>query len=191
MNVYFISGMSTNCKVFDNLQLPKGFDKRYIEWLAPCEDESLYEYTQRMATNIDQSAPFVLVGYSFGGIIVQEMNKFLMPKKTIIIASMKAGDVIPALFRLGRRTRFTEHLPVQSFKTNDLIFDFFSRFVYRVKREDMEKYVSYTDPLYTKWSLYQILNWQASSTCPNIYHIHGTKDQMFPVCNIHKHINFI
>lgn len=179
MNVYFISGMSANCKVFDNIQLPMGFNKKYIEWLIPYEKESLDEYTYRMSASIDTSQPFVLVGYSFGGIIVQEMNKFMTPQKTIIIASMKAADEVPPLLRLGRRIKFTEYLPVQFFKTSDLVSDFFIRFVYRTTREDMEKYVSYTDPLYTRWSLFQILNWH-SITCPNLYHIHGTKDQMFP-----------
>lgn len=180
MDVYFISGMSANCKVFDTIDLPYGFEKRYIEWLKPNEGELLSEYSQRMSVNIDTSKPFVLVGYSFGGIIVQEMNKFLTPCKTIIIASMKAGDEKPALFRVGHRIKFTEYLPIGFFKTSDLIFDFFSRFVYHARREDMEKYVSYTDPFYTKWSLFQILNWDSIFRCPNLYHIHGTKDQMFP-----------
>ncbi len=180
MDIYFISGMSANCKVFDAIKLPYGFDKKYIEWLIPENNESLDEYTHRMSVSIDTSKPFVLVGYSFGGIIVQEMNKFLTPCKTIIIASMKAEDEIPALFRVGHRIKFAEYLPVGFFKTSDLISDFFSRFVYHTKREDMEKYISYTDPFYTKWSLYQILNWHSTFECPNLYHIHGTKDQMFP-----------
>lgn len=180
MNVYFISGMSANCKVFDKLQLPEGFDKQYIEWLIPYENESLDEYTRRMAVNIDTSQPFVLVGYSFGGIIVQEMNKFMTPQKTIIMASMKAEDEIPPLFRLGRRIKFAEYLPIGFFKTSDLISDFFARFVYHATREEIDKYVSYTDPVYTKWCLYQILNWHSSFACAHLYHIHGTKDQMFP-----------
>lgn len=180
MNVYFISGMSANCKVFDAIELPEGFDKQYIEWLIPFEKETLDEYTHRISLDIDTSKPYVLVGYSFGGVIVQEMNRFLNPLKTIIIASMKAEDEIPALFRLGRKIGFSEYLPSRFFKTNDLISDFFARFVYRATPADMAKYVSYTDPVYTKWCLNQILYWHSTFPCPNLYHIHGTKDQMFP-----------
>lgn len=180
MDVYFISGMSANCKVFDAIELPEVFEKKYIEWLIPYEKESLDEYTRRIALNIDTSKPFVLVGYSFGGVIVQEMNKFLTPQKTIIIASMKGNDQIPALFRLGGRLGFAEYLPASFFKTSDFVSDFFARFVYRASPEDMARYVSYTDPVYTKWCLNKILNWNSSFVCPNLYHIHGTKDQMFP-----------
>lgn len=180
MNVYFISGMSANCKVFDAIKLPEGFNKKYIEWLIPYEKETLDEYTHRMSSDIDVSEPFVLIGYSFGGIIVQEMNKYLTPQKTIIIASMKTDDTIPALFRWGRKIGFPEHLPTRFFKANDTVFDFIARFVYRASPEDMAKYVSYTDAVYTKWCLNQILHWDSSFVCPNLYHIHGTRDQMFP-----------
>lgn len=172
--------MSANCKVFDKIKLPEAFEKKYIEWLIPDEAESLDEYTRRMAADIDTSKLFVLVGYSFGGIIVQEMNRFLSPQKTIIISSLKAEDETPALLRFGRRIKFAEYFPVQFFTSNELILDFFIRFIYQAKREDMEKYISYTDPVYTKWSLHQIIHWHPKHTCPNLYHIHGEKDMVFP-----------
>lgn len=75
VNVYFISGMCYNCGVFDKLKLPKGFKKKYIEWHIPRPDESLDEYARVMAGKIDTSHPFVLVGYSFGAVIMQEMDR--------------------------------------------------------------------------------------------------------------------
>ena len=73
ITVYFISGMCYNCKVFDKLRLPKGYKKAYIEWFIPSPDESLSEYAHKMAKTIDTSRPFILIGYSFGAVIMQEM----------------------------------------------------------------------------------------------------------------------
>lgn len=88
-NVYFISGMCYNCSVFDKLRLPKGYKKQYLEWHIPRPDESLREYAKTMAKYIDTKRPFILVGYSFGAVIMQEMSYFLSPKKSIIIPHSK------------------------------------------------------------------------------------------------------
>lgn len=36
------------------------------------------------------------------------------------------------------------------------------------------------DPVYIRWSLRQITHWKPSVKLNNIYHIHGTRDQVFP-----------
>lgn len=90
ITVYFISGMCYNCKVFDKLRLPKGYKKAYIEWFIPSPDESLSEYAHKMAKTIDTSRPFILIGYSFGAVIMQEMTLFLKPEKCVIISSFKS-----------------------------------------------------------------------------------------------------
>ena len=93
ITVYFISGMCYNCKVFDKLRLPKGYKKAYIEWFIPSPDESLSEYAHKMAKTIDTSRPFILIGYSFGAVIMQEMTLFLKPEKCVIISSFKSSSL--------------------------------------------------------------------------------------------------
>ena len=180
MKVYFLSGMCVNCKVFDKITLPAGYEKQYIEWHIPKDDETLEEYTRAMANNIDTNQPFILVGYSLGGIIMQEMNKFLNPEKNILISSMKSIDEIPPLFRIARKTRITKHLPKQLYITNKSISNLFTRLVYNMPIDDIEKCVTYTSPEYMKWASYQITHWEPTIKIDNLYHIHGTKDQVFP-----------
>lgn len=81
MKLYCISGLGANQKAFKFLKFPDGIEPVFIEWLIPERGETLVHYTQRMAKNIDTSEDFALLGLSFGGIIVQEMNRFLSPKK--------------------------------------------------------------------------------------------------------------
>lgn len=178
--VYFISGMCNACSVFDNLKLPDGYEKVYIEWLIPKEDELLEAYAIRMAEKIDTSEPFILVGYSFGGIIVQIMNGFLDPKKTIIISSMKSEKEIPQLFKFAKESHVFKYVPKSIFGATDFMTNIFSRYIYNLPIEEIRRLMAITDPVYVRWSIEKITNWTPKIKCDNLYHIHGTKDQIFP-----------
>lgn len=189
MKVYFIPGLGANCKCFKHIKLPDGFDKVYIEWFTPKGTETIEEYTHKMAEKIDTTEPFILVGYSFGGIIVQEMNKFMNPEKTILIASMKNDIQTPQLFKILKRIKFTHWFPMTFFTSKKFLSYAFLRSVYfkvrppRIKdKEDLkiEEYMTQMNPQYLKWSINQIINWKSEKECKNIYQIHGTKDIIFP-----------
>lgn len=184
INVYFISGMCYNCRVFDNLRLPQGFKKVYIEWHNPSEDESLDEYVHAMAQQIDTTSPFVLVGYSFGAVITQEMNRFLSPLKTIIISSFKSEAEIPSLFRAAKRANLIERVPRRVYSSTDFITNAFNRFVYNAPTPELSGIMVYTDPVYVRWAIKQITEWVPGGKIKHLYHIHGTADQIFPYDNI-------
>ncbi|MFV0419443.1 MAG: alpha/beta hydrolase [Dysgonomonas sp.] len=179
-NVYFISGMCYSCCVFDKLKLPKGFKKVYIEWHIPHPGESLTEYTREMAKCIEKSKPFVLVGYSFGAVIIQEMNKFLTPQKSIIISSFKSEEEIPALFRAVRMTNLVERVPMRIYSSTEFITNAFNRFVYQMSTAELSEVMTYVDPIYIKWAMKQITEWKPENKFQYLYHIHGTMDQIFP-----------
>lgn len=180
MNVYFVSGMCVNCKVFDQIELPDEYEKQYIEWYIPNGDETLEEYTRKMAKGIDRTKPFILVGYSFGGVIIQEMNKFLNPEKNIIISSIKAEFERPFLFRLAKTSHVPQNIPQKLYMVNKTISNLFTKLIYDMSLDEIDEYVSYTSAAYMKWSTSQITNWIPRKRCNNLFHIHGTKDQIFP-----------
>lgn len=180
IKVYFISGMCNNCKMFDKIILPHGYVKEYIEWHIPIANETWEQYTSNMAKGIDASKPFILIGYSLGGLIVQEMNNFITPLKTIVISSMTNEMEIPPLFRMARSVNFTKRIPDRMLAAKEFIVNVFTRFIYTMPTERISEYMVYTDPRYLKWTVYQITNWIPKLRCRNLYHIHGTKDQIFP-----------
>ena len=183
-NVYFISGMCYNCSVFDKLKLPKGFKRNYIEWLIPESNEPLRTYAKRMARQIITRRPFVIVGYSFGAVIMQEMVRFLHPRKCIIISSFKSKEEIPSLFSVVKYTKLAEHVPAKLFEQTEFIINSFNRLVYNADNTELAKYLTVTDPVYVKWAVEQITNWVPKYRTRNLYHIHGTEDQIFPFKNI-------
>lgn len=180
MVVYFLPGMCVNCKVFDKIELPYGYEKKYIDWHIPRDDESLEEYTKTMAMSINTSEPFILVGYSLGGIIMQEMNHFLKPVKNILISSMKNTSEAPTLFRFAKKIHFGSIVPKALFTTNKTISNIFAKLVYDMPIELIEECVTYTSSTYIKWATHHITIWKPTLVCNNLYHIHGTKDQIFP-----------
>ena len=178
INVYFISGMCYNCRVFDKLVLPTGYKKINIEWLDPQMNESLDEYTCKMIKHIDTKSPFILVGYSFGAVIIQEMNKYISPQKNIIISSFKSKEEIPALFRFAKMTHIVEKTPWLVYSSTDFITNIFNKFV-GIPTSEVKEYMTCVDPIYIKWSATQIINWMPPENCSNLYHIQGTADQIF------------
>lgn len=184
MEVYFIPGMCNSCAVFDDLILPNGYERKYLEWHIPHENETLNEYARKMAKNIDTSHPFILIGYSLGAVVMQEMNTFLSPQKNIVISSMKSIDEIPSLFRLAEKINFVRFVPRSVFGATKFITNVFTRFIYTMPTEIVSKCMLVTNPMYVRWAVYQITNWEPVVECPRIYHIHGTKDQIFPIKQI-------
>ena len=45
-------------------------------------------------------------------------------------------------------------------------------------------FLSVRDPLYLNWAIHHVLHWNQTETLSNVIHIHGTKDEIFPIKNI-------
>lgn len=71
--------------------------------------------------NIDTSEDFALLGLSFGGIIVQEMNRFLSPKKTILISTVKNHSELPKLMRWGGKLNADRLIPMRFFTSDSFL----------------------------------------------------------------------
>jgi pimeloyl-ACP methyl ester carboxylesterase len=72
MNIYLISGLGADKRVFSKLGFSTNHVIKHIEWIKPNSNEDLSSYARRLARQIDESKPFFLVGVSFGGMIAVE-----------------------------------------------------------------------------------------------------------------------
>ena len=101
--VYLMPGLSASPLIFERIRLPEDqFETIRLEWEIPHDGESLSQYAKRMAAKVTHENP-VLIGVSFGGILVQEMAQFLKPLKVIIISSVTGTVVSSHKFRCPRR----------------------------------------------------------------------------------------
>ena len=106
--IYFMPGLAASPTIFENIKLPEDqFEMRFLEWFLPQEKESIESYALRMTEKIQHENP-VLVGVSFGGVLVQEMAQFLNLDKIIIISSIKSSDEMPNWMKIAKQTKTGE-----------------------------------------------------------------------------------
>ena len=184
-HIYFIPGLAASSKIFGYIKLPEDeFECHYLEWLIPLSDkESLENYAKRMADLISEEN-VILIGVSFGGILVQEMSKFIPIKKILIISSIKSFGEFPSHLKLLQKTKAYKLFPLK-FLNNLEDFSAYAFGDFAKKRIDLyKKYLSVRNEIYLNWALYNVLNWKPSKTVKNLIHIHGTEDKIFPIKNI-------
>jgi len=178
-------GMAAGPEIFENLSLPKeNYELHFLRWLKPLDlDETITNYTMRLNEEIKHENP-VLIGVSFGGMIVQEMSRFINCKKIIIISSVKSKNELPIRYKIADFTGIYALFPTKLF-TN---FEDYTKFLMgkslKKKARDYKKYLPVRDEMYLKWSIKNVLKWKQNEPSKNLIHIHGTDDSVFPI----KHI---
>ena len=181
MNLYFISGLAADEKVFRKLTLSPIFSIHYINWIQPGKRESIKNYAHRLTESIDRSKPFILIGLSFGGMIAIEMNRFIHPVKTIIISSAATSAQLPWYIRCLRFLPLYKLMPRQLMvKPNRALYRFIGIKTNEEKRL-MNQLLADTDTELLKWSIHAITKWQNKTVIKNLVHIHGDADKLLPI----------
>ena len=102
-HVYFMPGMCANSLIFERITLSPNFKPHYLSWISPLQNESLRNYVLRLSKYIKHENS-VLIGVSFGGVIVQELSKILKIKKVIIISSVKSNKELSNSMKFAKKT---------------------------------------------------------------------------------------
>ena len=178
--MYLMPGMAANPLIFEFIKLPEDqFKVHWLEWTIPEPNESLSSYAKRMCEKINYQNP-VLLGVSFGGILVQEMSKYLELRKLIVVSSVKNKHELPKRMKLARRTKAYKLVPTTLLGNVDLLakYAFGETIVKRVAL--YRKYLSVNDKRYLDWAIEQIVCWEQDQSLTEAIHIHGEKDAVFP-----------
>ena len=144
--VYFMPGLAASPTIFERIALPEAtFETVLLEWEIPLENETLTDYAKRMTQKITHKKP-VLIGVSFGGILVQEMTKYIEVRKTIIISSVKSNLEFPRRMKMAKSTKAYKLIPLNlllnidckhsafNFYSNTLCLHKTSKLIYRYHR---------------------------------------------------------
>lgn len=177
--VYLMPGMAAKPTIFDRIKLPEDQFKIYwLEWMIPEEDESLEHYAKRMIQKIDHDNP-VLLGVSFGGILVQEMSKFMTLRKLIVVSSVKSRHELPKRMKVAKYMKAYKFAPTQLLSNLDALKKYaFNDTI--SKRIDLYKtYLAVNDKRYLDWALKEMLLWDQDKPNADAIYIHGDKDAIF------------
>ncbi len=178
--VYFIPGLAASSKIFEWITLPGDqFEQVPLEWELPLKGESLRDYCIRYSKLIRHENP-VLVGVSFGGLIVQELARLMPVRRVIIISSAKCIGEYPRKFRLGKTTRLYKLMPVRLLIHLEKLarFHFWPGVDHRLQL--YKRYLGVRDRHYWEWAISCVINWDRTEPDPDVIHIHGDHDHIFP-----------
>lgn len=181
IHVYFMPGMAANSSIFEYIKLPEDrFKMHFLEWIIPKKDESLSNYALRMNKYVKHKKP-VLIGVSFGGIIVQEMAKSIKPDRLIIISSVKCREELPRRMRYAAKTGLFKLVPTSLLDYVDhfekiAVGDFIKK-----RAKLYRQYLSVRNQRYLDWAIENMVLWDCTNPRKDIIHIHGDKDEIFPI----------
>ena len=159
IHVYLMPGMAANPTIFENIKLPEDrFQIHWLEWMMPEKKETLESYAKRMIQNIEFDN-VVLLGVSFGGILVQEMSKYMDVRKLFVVSSVKSKHELPKRMKIMKLTKAYKILPTQLVSNIDVLAKYaFGETV--VKRIELyRKYLSVSDKQYLDWAIENVIEW--------------------------------
>ena len=180
--IYCISGLGADERAFSRLVIEE-YRLIVIPWLEPHKKETIQHYAKRMRSEIDSDNP-ILMGLSFGGMVCIEIAKQMQVQKIIIISSIKSSLELPQWMKTIAWLKLNKILPVGSSKLTEPLQN---RFL-GISTEEEKNIVAIArknaNRKYVKWAVNQALNWKNDWQPPEIYHIHGDNDNMFPIKKI-------
>lgn len=179
--VYFMPGLAASAMIFERIKLPEAdFEVHLLEWEIPLTKESLVDYAKRMTDKIKEENP-VLIGVSFGGILVQEMAKHINARKVIIISSVKSNLEFPRRLKIAKTTKAYKLIPMSLILNLENLakFSFGAKINHRIKL--YEKFLSVRDIGYLEWAVEKVILWDQTVADENVIHIHGDLDDVFPI----------
>lgn len=179
--VYFMPGLAACSSIFERIVLPGDiFEMIFLEWEIPLDNETLSQYAKRIADKIFHPNP-VLVGVSFGGILVQEMAQFINARKVIIISSVKTNLEFPKRMKVAKTTKAYKLIPTNLLANVESLakFSFGTKIKKRLKL--YEKFIRVRDKRYLDWAVEQVVLWERTVVDKSVIHIHGDDDEVFPI----------
>jgi len=181
--VYFMPGLAASPAIFKKIVLPDAFEIHLLEWEIPLEDESLSDYAKRIALKVTLDNP-VLIGVSFGGILVQEMANYLHARKVIIISSVRSNTEFPRRMKISKALKAYKLIPSDVVQKIEKLarFSLGTKINERLKLYD--QFLSVRDDRYINWAIRNLLLWDRTTADEKVVHIHGDSDAIFPVKNI-------
>lgn len=179
-HVYFVPGLAAGSEIFRNIKLPENYKIHILDWLIPEIGEHLKVYAERMALNVKEDNS-ILIGVSFGGVVVQEMNQFLKLKKLIIISSVKTRNELSRRMKIASFTKLYKLIPTSLVVSAENLTKFSVGPKSKKRLALYQEYLHVRDKQYLDWALEKMVTWNQTKKIDKIVHIHGEKDMVFPI----------
>lgn len=175
-NVFFLSGLGADRRVFNYLILP-GHRLHHVIWVSPGRGESITEYARRLLPQIQGENP-ILVGVSFGGMLAMEIASLIKVEMVILVSSARSPRDIPRYFKIMARLNFYKVIRPKPIRTaNPFLFWLFG--VTNKEHKDLLcAIMADTDETFFAWAAESIPSWRGQIPSCKVVQIHGTRDRV-------------
>lgn len=183
MKIYVISGLGADESVLSRLSFPPNLVIRHLPWKLPERNETWENYVNRFTAEIlEEPGEFCLLGYSFGGIMVQEIHKRKPAKKVVILGSLRSSKEKSKLMRITYKSKLYRRFPESMFNEKSAVtYAFFRKFL-APGNPKLFEFFRVRDPYYLKWSVEKIVEWEFDEL-NEVVQIMADKDIVFPLKN--------
>ncbi len=180
MTIYFIIGLGADERVFQNLVFPDQWKIVHIPWPELSPQETLQSYAIKISAVINANEDFVIAGLSFGGLLTIELTRILSPRLAIIISSIATRKELPFVYRIASSLHLNKLVPGTMINK---IYPFTNwLFGVRTRNEKslLKQIIHDTSPVFVSWAINEFIHWQNQERPSQLFHIHGTCDQLLP-----------
>jgi pimeloyl-ACP methyl ester carboxylesterase len=175
--LYAIPGLGVDGRIFGKLELDRPL--HILEWIDPQPQEPLAAYAQRLALALPRE-PLLLLGLSFGGVVARELVRHYPVRGVILLSSIKNPSELPWKFRLMRKVPYYRlsrgNWRIRSLPFWGPLFGIHKREEQKLLQTIFEQF----DVHYRMWAIHQLINWSGNADPVPLFHIHGTRDKVFP-----------
>lgn len=182
MKIYCFSGLGADHRAFQFLNLP-GFELIHVKWISHRERESLTSYAHRISEIIDDTEPFIMLGLSFGGMLVQEIQLIKPAEHIVLLSTIQSESEKPIRMRYFGKLGWYKLIPNRYLvRPSGMADRLFGAHTDREKQL-LAEILKDSDPVYLKWAMGAISHWKPTKLITG-YRIHGTADNLFPHKNL-------
>lgn len=184
VKIYLIPGLGADTRIYNNIDIPDEYEVIPVDWIIPHKTDTLSTYAQKLIHQYNIVKNSIIIGNSLGGMIAVEMAKLIPVKKLILISSIKTSDEAPGYFSFFRAVPINKIIPGKLVTHLGLlvkpVFGHMSDADAWLFNDMLKK----TPPAFIEWAMDAALHWKNNVVPPNLYHITGDKDRVFPHKNI-------
>ncbi|MFK7756738.1 MAG: hypothetical protein AB8B53_07385 [Flavobacteriales bacterium] len=184
LTVYLIPGMGTDQRIMAGFDFGENVKHVLVEWPENAmEHEGLKGLARSIATQIDTTQKFILLGVSMGGMLSMELTQIVNPEAVILVSSVKSSKELPFKYKLGRviplHLLLTEKRLIKKAENEKTWREIESEELRNLYADMLKKCGS----RFLKWQMSSIVNWKFKDQkvpC-EIFHIHGDYDKVLPM----------
>jgi pimeloyl-ACP methyl ester carboxylesterase len=177
--IFLIPGLGADARIFQYIDL-QGHEVIPISWLEPEKQDTLSTYSQKLIDHYKITPGSIVIGNSLGGMITVEIARKVELSKAILISSIKTKSEAPKSHIWYKYLPFYKLIPSSWLPQVGFIVRMVMGKMSKHHQELFTNMLRGTSPKFIKLALGAILHWDNQTIPPNVYHITGDKDKIFP-----------